>query len=934
MRDFGCLTVIAFIFFTFKANASAKHFGNTYNLPDSTAITDALNAQYFFSQSQIDSAIHYAKLASDTFEKYGISDSLIAAENYFILSDISYKKARSKDTQLYAQKGIDLLDSERNQRLLAKLFTLVAVVYIDNREDVKALSYLEQALNYCEEVNCESMGKIYNNIGNVYFGSITLSNDADERRIKANEAYEKALQSLDPTSSEDIIHIAKVYFNQGALQQIFFEYKNASILYKRALHIFDSLNIYSSVANTYQSLGLIYEGQGSYDSAMYYYEKSLNTYKKNLGEKNRRVSLAYMNLAIVKQITDSLEQSLLYFQKALSANLDKDFESQHLLELPSTIDFVSPFLALNIMTYRMDCLWQLYNRNEEKDILLHIDQSSEFALRILSLLNKTSGFQNRRSRFLDRFHELYQTAAKSNVKLFETSGNTEFLVKAFELSERSKSQLLISELDDGLIKNSLESNDSLLFELRRLEREADEVNIELRRQKTKDNNKTIIDSLEEKALESAVNLDKIITEVNNKYPKYTQRKKEKVLDFGAIQDRIDEKTILLEYFVLDTSLLIFRVDPYQIIGKQISMDSTLTAQISEFNNLFRSSEVVNLKNFGFKYQNLGNILFKELILPLVRDEDFTEIDRLVIIPDGTLSYLPFELLLLDTADNYKDLHYLLRETDILYSYSSRLLFNDFNKDEPKKRLIAFAPSYSEVLSDSAYISQLGKFRDELVPLKWNQPEVMDITTNTNGDAFIAKMATKNVFLEKAPDYQVLHLAMHALIDDEDPLNSRLAFSNNTELEEGSFLHAYEIYSLDLKADMAVLSACNTALGKFQLGEGVNSISRAFSYAGVPSTLTTQWRVNDQATYSIMNSFYQYLDQGKRKSEALRLAKLDYLAQASPIKSNPYYWGSFIIIGKDDPIDFEPRFSNRFWVLIGLFSLGVFLVFIFLRLRSK
>ncbi len=154
-----------------------------------------------------------------------------------------------------------------------------------------------------------------------------------------------------------------------------------------------------------------------------------------------------------------------------------------------------------------------------------------------------------------------------------------------------------------------------------------------------------------------------------------------------------------------------------------------------------------------------------------------------------------------------------------------------------------------------------------------------------GKAWLAREATERNFKENANNYGILHLAMHGLLNDQDPMFSKLLFIQNDTLE-GGFLNAAEIY--DLNAQLAVISACNTASGKINRGEGIMSLSRAFMYAGCPSIVASLWKAPDAATSKIMVHFYENLNKGLTKSEAIRQAKLAYLEDNPGISSHPFF----------------------------------------------
>ena len=138
-----------------------------------------------------------------------------------------------------------------------------------------------------------------------------------------------------------------------------------------------------------------------------------------------------------------------------------------------------------------------------------------------------------------------------------------------------------------------------------------------------------------------------------------------------------------------------------------------------------------------------------------------------------------------------------------------------------------------------------------------------------------------------------------------------------------------MYGINVNADLAVLSACNTRVGVLQKGEGVTSVSRAFTYAGVPSTVTSLWKVPDKQTSQIMVSFYKYLKDGLSKNVALQKAKLDYLASTDDdLLKHPYYWAGFVISGNVEPIT-QPV-SKWWWLLL---TILIFLGFWYLKKKK-
>jgi CHAT domain-containing protein len=253
----------------------------------------------------------------------------------------------------------------------------------------------------------------------------------------------------------------------------------------------------------------------------------------------------------------------------------------------------------------------------------------------------------------------------------------------------------------------------------------------------------------------------------------------------------------------------------------------------------------------------------------------------------------------DTATGYSGLNCLMNNHAVGYGYSATLLFDNkvHHKGLPLRSLVAFAPEYSHYRSGSKVIAH----GDEPKNLFYVRDEVSYVSKLYGGKTVTGDDAVKSRFLTCAGDYRILHLAMHGLIDEDNPMFSKLVFSPSPDTSHDNYLNTYEIYNMSLNADMAVLSACNTGTGKYVRGEGIMSMARGFYYAGCPAIMATRWSVYDKSTEEIIRKFYFYLAQGFSKIEALRRARLDFLRTADPFRSHPRFWAAFACIGDPSPV---------------------------------
>jgi CHAT domain-containing protein len=223
----------------------------------------------------------------------------------------------------------------------------------------------------------------------------------------------------------------------------------------------------------------------------------------------------------------------------------------------------------------------------------------------------------------------------------------------------------------------------------------------------------------------------------------------------------------------------------------------------------------------------------------------------------------------------------------------------------------------------------------LTTLANTKEEISSLKEYFNVTAFLGKEATETTFKNNASDYRVLHLAMHTVINNDNPLYSKLIFfkPQGDTIDDG-MLNASELINMELNADMAVLSACNTGSGKMSKGEGIMSLSRDFFYAGVPGIIMTAWAVEDRAGVKLMDYFYKYIAEGKPRNEALRLAKIEYLDNCDKLTAHPHYWAAYMNVGDISPLDGFRKRTTPFSVYGAIATLFAITLLILIRLRKN
>ncbi|MEM1136420.1 MAG: CHAT domain-containing protein, partial [Bacteroidota bacterium] len=330
-------------------------------------------------------------------------------------------------------------------------------------------------------------------------------------------------------------------------------------------------------------------------------------------------------------------------------------------------------------------------------------------------------------------------------------------------------------------------------------------------------------------------------------------------------------------------------------------------------------------------------LYQELLKPVLEElNEDKSINTITIIPDGILGYLPFELLLQNKPkkqDNLKSYAYLLK--DYTTSYHQSLSLVEYNKRKEKRaaltRFVGFAPEFKKegnplLATRSAKDKEIAK---GLEMLPGALQEVQQIAKIMQGEVKIGNDATESSFKALAKNAEILHLATHTIIDDENPLYSKLVFTTENNVEEDGLLYNYELFNMDFNAQLVSLSACNTGIGKYLKGEGIMSLANGFMYAGVPNVMMTAWAVPDISTVNVMQAFYMALKDGQSESEALRDAKLNYLKNADENLSHPYYWGAYMMIGNAKTSN-----TNRLFYWLAAFLLIAIITFSIIKKKKR
>ncbi|MEZ4687482.1 MAG: CHAT domain-containing protein [Bacteroidia bacterium] len=399
-----------------------------------------------------------------------------------------------------------------------------------------------------------------------------------------------------------------------------------------------------------------------------------------------------------------------------------------------------------------------------------------------------------------------------------------------------------------------------------------------------------------------------LQQIERDYPAYFKLKySHQSLSPAEILTRLQPGSCMYSYFWGDKQLFIFKLTDhtsalFRVDYAQTAFPDMLQNWLSELTSPEDENSSLN--------PDLSEALTK-LLLPGYHQGE----KNLIIIPDGRLSYLPFETLITQKAEpgQYRSWPWLWKESATSYAYAAELWIDQRQQlaDRNASEYLGFAPNFGN--------ENFTTTRRAFGPLEFNQYEVTMAAKALNGKALTGTAASEDAIKKLDGSGKILHFATHAIANDSSEMNSRLILAPSADGSEDGQLFAWEIYGLRLASPLTVLSACQTGTGPLRRGEGVMSLARAFQYAGSHRVLTTLWHTDDKASAEISSRFFEAIAAGAATDEALQQARASYLEVSDNAHAHPRYWGAFVMIGDQGNIVLQRNAAWRFWLLGALLT---------------
>jgi CHAT domain-containing protein len=877
--------------------------------------------------------IHFGENNSVTATLYNGYGCLYDDQSDFDKALDYFYKSLDIRLKIYGDNHSDVADSYNN----------IGNIFDKKYEIEKSLEYYLKSLNIWFELEGDSNIEVamsYNNIGMAYYNK----SDFD----KALDYFNKSLKIRLELLGEDHPDVADSYNNIGMIYDSKSDYEKALDFYQKSLKI--RLEAFGEqdydVAQSYNNIAVVYSFKHEYGQALTLYNKSLNIYKNLFGEKHLDVASTYNNIGELYLLASDLDKALQYYHNGLVGFFYSYNDTSHLNVIPPLKNYMECLELLETLYAKAD----IYTSMQHLELALLHYQSADT---LISQIRKEASSQADKIALGEIADMIYSGAADLCENLNGVSGKPDdkrkYAELSFYFSERNKSSVLLEALAGlnamkfaGIPDNVLQLEQDLSISI------SNYITF-----KNNAENDSMANFWGSRLFDANRSYDSLIHVFETEYPNYYKLKYNNTpSSINDIQNILDKKTAMLSYFVLDSSVLIYAITKNDFKIYTVNKIEDFEVKLFQIRSSMQKKsveEVMQYKSLAFE---LYNQLFPK---ELIESKSFLKIENLIIIPDGNLASLSFESLLKEdyavewtdwkNTSYFSEMPFLLKKYAISYSYSATLFETTFPKQKSNtvdftdlNDWLAFAPVFDNdgisgtgmltrkllsnvssnessntgntrsFLRDGTYISPLPGTLDEVTEIfklfDLSGKKAVIYTHKRADEVFLKSDALKK--------YRILHFATHGFVNTENPELSGILTAQDTSRHFDDFTDKYgyiaqqndgiwyqsEIYNTKLNADLVVLSACETGLGKQVKGEGVIGLTRALLYAGAKNIIVSLWQVSDESTKELMVDFYKNLlekPSSTSYAEHLRKAKLKLIKEGK--YAHPFFWSPFILIGK-------------------------------------
>jgi CHAT domain-containing protein/tetratricopeptide (TPR) repeat protein len=862
-------------------------------------VSSAINlAQAYARQGDYSGALAYLKRAEPLLAD--LNNRQTAAAFFNVSGEINKYIGDFSAALAAYQQALALFQTENNEAGIAGVQLNIGTIYETVGEYGQAQDYFQKALTASEAKNNKPIiSQALNNLGNVYYGRGDYA--------KALECYEQSLRLKEEL--KDSFGAANTLGNIGNLYQQQGNGAQALAYNQKSLEIKQALGNQRGVANSYLNLGAVARRQKEYDKALEYYSKALQlseaigsvdlqartlsylgilyNYKKDPAKALEALSRA---ATLFKSFNSKIGLTEVLYNQALTYLMQKNAEEA--LQIADQ--------AFGLAT-EAGYLFVQWNAKELAGRALMSQGKSEPAQRQFeeaiqiaeTMRAQAAGGESERASFFEELVSPYFGMAQS---LMAQNKNAE----AFYYSERAKGRVLLDVLQNGRtdVKKALTDAERDKEEKLRIEIASLNTQISQGAQSAKPE-LAKLNELKARLQNLRLQYDAFRNALYAAHPELkVKRGDAQIIKAEETASLLDANTALLSYLVTNNVAYLFVMTKapnstgveLKGVTLPISRDA-LADQVTAFRQQLGARDP--------EFRQLARQLFDLLLKPA--QAQLQGKTRLVISPDASLWELPFQALV--TGAN----RYLIEEAAISYAPSFTVLREMMKQRQAptnspaRATLLAIGnPSISKETSERARLSRRDERLEALPEAEREVKLLAEIYGTKESRIYTGAEAREDRVKAEAGDYKILHFATHGILNDATPMYSYLVLTQGGKNENG-LLEAWELMETDLRADLVVLSACETARGRVGAGEGVIGLSWALFVAGSPTAVVSHWKVDSAGTSELMLAFHRSLNARAANpktpistASALQSAALNLLKSTE--YRHPFYWAGFSVVG--------------------------------------
>ena len=850
--------------------------------------------------NQLSKAVDAYEKSRRVFEQAGLQRDLsyIFADLgrlYFILED--YQKAKSYSEQSLAQTDTTGIPASPgtppDEYTKATALATLADLHLRDGDYDQAVQKLRTALVLHEQLNrANSRYKTFiaddhQTLGRVY----TASGDYTQALIHLNEALKIVTSLTDPDAMASLLNsIGVLYLEQE-------DYAQAKKSLDDSLQIYLSINKQKEAARVLLNLGVIEQRQSNYEQALTQFSLSLQAAKatqsidviiaagEGIGvvltaKKDFKAALEALNqsLVIAKDMKDKTRQTeLLWRTSQTYYEMEHYAEAAALAETAVNLARASHLPKLSYLA--STTLGQTYGA--QKKVELATETLKQAVEQLEMMRDQVAGSEIESQLFLENKVASYL----SLVDLFIKQGKP---LDGLLFAERAKGRVLLDILSSGKSDVTKVLTSSEKEESQLLNRKISEINDRIKLRESADSSS--LDSLYQQLDAARLEYQSFQDALYVAHPDLRVRRgRATALTSPDVnQLMLNRDCAYLEYVVSKEHIYLFVLTTKSATdGPELKVypltikPGELARKVNQFHQ--------RLADRHPDFASVARELYVTLIEPA--SPQLRGISTICIVPDAFLWNLPFQALI------NKSNQYLIEDQAIYYAPSLSVL-----REMTKGKVGNERRNASLIAFGNPVIGKDEQRNEEMCPLPEAEAEVTSIAKTfgpVGSKMFIGREASEKTFRAQASTYATIHLATHGVLDNRQPLYSHLLLTKTEgDSENDGLLEAREIMNVDLRADLVVLSACETANGRISPGEGVVGMSWAFFVAGTRSMLVSQWKVNSASTSQLMVDFYQARSSNPSRYDgnaaALRAAALRMMKNQQ--FRHPFYWAGFVLIG--------------------------------------